>query len=119
MVTCTAMAVGILQHPCQGHAGHHRRTGEKIVCEKIHGHQCPVTLLEEDNGLVSITRERGVTAAKANRNKQAPARVDDRAFGCPSQEEAKYEAAEHVDGKGAVREDRSKPAEHRVAHPEA
>src|SRR5438445_4389026 len=104
MVTCTAMASGILQHPCQHHAREHRSEAQQIVAEGVRYHQRPLPLLKVGHGFECITGESSECAAESHHNQQAPARINEHAFGGPDDEEADDQAAGDVDDEGAVRE---------------
>src|SRR5207245_10818432 len=104
MVTCTAMASGILQHPCQHHAREHRSEAQQIVAEGVRYHQRPLPLLKGGHGFERKTGESSECAAESHPNQQAPARINEHAFGGPDDEEADDQAAGDVDDEGAVRE---------------
>src|SRR5438046_8922143 len=103
MVTCTAMASGILQHPCQHHAREHRSEAQQIVAEGVRYHQRPLPLLKVGHGFECITGESSECAAESLHNQQAPARINEHAFGGPDDEEADDQAAGDIDDECAVR----------------
>src|SRR6266478_2941622 len=103
MVTCTAMASGILQHPCQHHAREHRSEAQQIVAEGVRYHQRPLPLLKVGHGFECITGESSECAAESHHNQQAPARINEHAFAGPDDEEADDQAADDIDDECAVR----------------
>src|SRR2546421_6092311 len=103
MVTCTAIASGILQHPRQCHAHEHRSEAQQIVAEDVRDHQRPLPLLKVGHGFECITGESSECAAESHHNQQAPARINEHAFGGPDDEEAHDQAADGIDDECAVR----------------
>src|SRR6266849_6163809 len=102
MVTCTAMASGILHRPCQRHSSQRCAQAEQIVGEKIDEHQQPLALLEVGHGLEGETGEGGEGAAEADDHQQAPAGIKQHALSRPDHEEAYNEAAGYVDEQRSV-----------------
>ncbi len=107
-MTCTAMASGILQHPCQHHAREHRSEAQQIVAEGVRYHQRPLPLLKVGHGFECITGESSECAAESHHNQQAPARINEHAFAGPDDEEADDQAAGDIDDECAVRKHRAK-----------
>src|SRR5580700_5224750 len=97
MVTCTAIASAILQHARHGHARQSSAEAKKIVAEDVGHHQSPLTFLEVSHGFEGVAGESSKRAAEADHHQQSPARVYERAFGRPDDEQAHDEAAHDVD----------------------
>src|SRR5438132_9932771 len=62
------------------------------------------TLFRSSHGFEGVAGEGGEWAAESHHNQQAPARINEHAFGGPDDEEADDQAAGDVDDEGAVRE---------------
>src|SRR5208282_1253589 len=106
MVTCTAIAFAILQHPSQRHAGERSAQAQQVVAEDVGQQQGPLPLLEERHAFERVAGESRERSAEADHHKQPPARVEQHALTGPDYEEAHDEAAYDVDGKSPVGEDR-------------
>src|SRR5204863_9196925 len=93
MVTWTAIASGILYHPCQRHSGERRTEAKNIVGQEICCHQQPLSLLEVGDGFKREACESSEGSAETDDNQQSTARIDQHARGGPDETTSDNEAA--------------------------
>src|SRR5580700_3141577 len=106
MVTWTAIASGILQHPRQRHTGQRPQKAQDVITQYIGAEQQPLSLLEVSHGFEGVAGEGGESAAEADHDQKAPPGIDEHALACPDHEEADDQAATYVNEKGPVGKDR-------------
>src|ERR1700674_779903 len=107
-MTCTAIALAILQHPRQRHSRERAAQAQQIVAEHIGQHQAPLALLEVGHGLERIAGKRSERSAETYDHQQPPAWVQQDALAGPNDEEAHNKTAQYVDDERAGREDWTK-----------
>src|SRR5438270_11984482 len=105
MVTCTAIAFVILQHPRHGHSRQSCAQTKNVVAENVDQHQSPLSLLEIGHSLESVAGEGCERSAKTDHHQQTPVRIDKNTFHRPDEKESDNKAAEDVDEECAVRKD--------------
>src|SRR5271168_1218926 len=105
MVTCTAIAFAILQHPGQSHASQSSAQAQQVVAENVGQHQPPLSRLKISHALERVAGESGERSTETDHHQQPPARIDQRALRSPNDEETYDEAARDIDEKRSVRKD--------------
>jgi hypothetical protein len=98
------MPAAIFQPAGEGSASEHCGEAECVAGHYVDAGQQPLSLLHQREAFESVAGERGVRAAEADGDQQAPARVEQRAFGREDEKESEDEAAGDVDQKRAVGE---------------
>src|ERR1700731_3481317 len=98
------MPAAILQPSGERGASQDGGEAERVAGHDVDAGQEPLSLLHQREAFESVAGERGVRAAEADRDQQAPARMEQRASGREDEKESEDEAAGDVDQQCAVGE---------------
>ena len=98
------MPAAILQPAGKGGATEHCGEAERVAGHDVDAGQESLSLLHEREAFERVAGERSVRTAEADGDEQAPARVEQRAFGREDEKESEDEAASDVDQQRAVGE---------------
>src|SRR6266446_5401717 len=96
------MPAAILQPAGECGASQDGGEAERVAGHDVDTRQEPLSLLHEREAFEGVAGESGVRTAETNRDQQAPARVEERAFGREDEKESEDEAAGDVDQQRAV-----------------
>lgn len=100
----------ILQRPSQHRSGNNGREAEHIAADDIDANQEPLPTFHEGEALIGVAGKGRVRTAETNDHQQAPARIDEHAFGREDEEESDEEAPGDVNQKRAIGKRRRKIA---------
>src|SRR5208337_1261120 len=90
--------------PRERSASQYGGEAERVAGHNVDAGQEPLPLLHQREALEGVAGERGVGTAEADGDQQAPARIEQRAFGRENEKESEDEAAGDVDQQRAIGE---------------